>query len=180
MWRADELAAWVAAIGRGEVCAAPAEGVYGYCVDAFNEMAIRALIARKQRDAGKGLIVLCADVEAVQRVAEIGTLEQAMLADMWRAGRAPITVIVPAREHMSMLLTGGRGTLAVRVPQVAHVTDYVRAAGGVVVSSSLNVSGSVPCVDGAEIPDDVVALRAGVLRGGVSRIWDMAGGVWVR
>lgn len=180
MWRTHELAAWAASVRRGEVCAAPAEGVYGYCADAFNDTAIAALIARKQRDAGKGLIVLCADMEAVARVAEVGALERAMLDDIWRAGREPVTVILRAREDVSALLTGGRGTIAVRVPQVAYVVDYVRAAGGVVVSTSLNASGAAPCVDGSEIPEDVVALRAGVLSGAVSRIWDAAASVWLR
>ena len=54
-WRAPQLAA---SLWAGGVVACPAEGVWGLSCDPFDEGAVLDLLAMKQREVSKGLIVV--------------------------------------------------------------------------------------------------------------------------
>jgi L-threonylcarbamoyladenylate synthase len=58
MWSSRQLSPWLAALKKGEITAAPAEGVYGYCADPFNSRALEKILEIKRRSLKKGLIVL--------------------------------------------------------------------------------------------------------------------------
>ena len=182
MFPGESLRHWAEALRAGEVAAAPAEGVYGYCCDPFNETALRTLMVLKQRDASKGLIVLVQSEAQLARVCSpLGDSEHEAIRAWWAPGQPPTTLILPAGEGLSRLLTGGRGTLAVRCPLVEYMREYLTAWGGPLVSTSLNIGGEAPATCAGQIPPNVVALTlAFPLSGTPSRIFDCAGKRWLR
>ncbi len=181
-WPPTTLTNWLAALRAGEVVAAPAEGVYGYCCDPFNETALCKLMDIKQRSARKGLIVLIQHERQLGAVCDrLGKVEREAIATYWVDGQPPTTLILPAKQGLSQLLTGGRDTLAVRYARAGYMQEYLGAWGHPLVSTSLNSSGETPATEVSTIPADVVALTLPRPLSGIpSRIYDCAGRRWVR
>lgn len=183
MWSQQDLTVWTAALQAGEVVAAPAEGVYGYCVDPFNVTALQQLMTLKQRDPSKGVICL------VRNLADVALLCGDVPEETYDAIRTywpsvpaqPVTLILPAKLGLPELLTGGRGSLALRWTACDYMQKYLSAWGGPLVSTSLNISGDLPATDAAAIPLTVPALTCPEpLPGYVSKVYDPMQGVWLR
>ncbi|PZP39603.1 MAG: hypothetical protein DI585_03660 [Pseudomonas fluorescens] len=189
-WTPAELTAWAKAIHAGEVCAAPAEGVYGYVADPFNPTALQNLLELKQRDPAKGFILL------VQSPAELSRLcppltprEEASLEVCWQSFQPPITLILPALPSLPELLTQpatptthyAARTIAVRCPHPHYMQAYLKAAGQPLVSTSLNISGEPAAIHDSQIPDSVLALTLpNTLSGVPSRIFNPHTNQWLR
>jgi L-threonylcarbamoyladenylate synthase len=126
----------------GGIVAYPTEAVYGLGCLPLLDSALERVVALKQRDAGKGLIVVAAAIEQLEPLALLpgGEIGQRMRAT-WPG---PVTWIVPARPGLPRLLTGGRPTLAVRVSDHAIVQRLCRRSGSALVSTSANRSGQLP------------------------------------
>lgn len=151
---------WREALRAGDVVVAPAEGVYGYCCDPFNERAIYKIMSLKQRSSSKGLIVLCRNIFDVMRVADVqGTYAREIKRAMEAHWPGPTTLILPAKSSISDALTGGRGTVAVRIPSAEYMHEYLAKWKGPLVSTSLNISGFPPARYENEIPYGPLALK---------------------
>lgn len=170
----------VAHLKQGQVIAAPAEGVFGLCADPFNHTALQELLSIKDRNPGKGFVVL------IENVGHLSSLTETLAKHHWDAidkyWPGPITLLLPARADMPSLLTGGGDKIAVRLPEAPHVLEYLKAWGGPLVSTSANLSGQKPAVTVAELPDDslYVIEPKTPLNGEVSRILDVESGHWIR
>jgi L-threonylcarbamoyladenylate synthase len=139
---ADEqsLEAAVAALARGEVIALPTETVYGLAVDASSEDAVERLFALKGRPASVALPLAVAKSEWVTRWARVADPRLELLARRWWPG--PLTVVLPALDSVSRILTGGQSTLAVRVPDHEHAREVIERFGRAVALTSANVHGA--------------------------------------
>ncbi len=181
-WSQPELSAWAAALHAGQVCAAPAEGVYGYVADPFNPEALQSILNVKNRVPTKGCIVLVQNVSQLEKLCP--TLPQSCadaIAAHWQPGQQPTTLVLPALPSLPPLLTGGMPTIAVRLPQLEYMQQYLKAAGQPVVSTSLNLSGEPPAITREEVPSDIPSLTLPVaLSGNPSRIFNPLTGVWLR
>ena len=145
MWEPSRLERWRETLVSGDVVVAPAEGVYGYCCDPFNERAIYKIMSLKQRASNKGLIVLCRNIFDVMRVADIhGKYDREIRKAMEAHWPGQVTLILPAKASLSDALTGGRGTVAVRIPSAEYMHEYLAKWKGPLVSTSLNISGFPP------------------------------------
>ena len=176
------MQSWSAALRAGRVCAAPAEGVYGYVADPFNPAALQGVLTVKNRVPTKGCIVLIQNREQLDQLCP--TLPQSCtdaMATYWQLGQPPVTLILPALPSLPEQLTGGMPTIAVRLPQPDYMQDYLKAVGQPVVSTSLNLSGEPPAIRREEVPLDVPALTLPhPLSGTPSRIFNPVTGIWLR
>ena len=155
----------------GEVIAAPAEGVYGYCADPFNPIALKNLLDIKRRQPGKGFVVLISSLKQLTRLCPPLPCAADDSLDHYWPGQT--TLILPARTNLDALLTGDRGTVAVRFPKAPHVLEYLKAWGGPLVSTSANLTGQTPAVHATELPSGLFVLPTPhALDGSVSRIID--------
>ncbi len=130
------------ALTGGGVIAYPTEAVFGVGCDPWNETAIIQLLTLKKRPLDKGLILIAADFNQLQ--AFIQPLPAAILAKLQASWPGPNTWLLPVRETISPLLTGGRDTLAVRVTAHPLAAELSRRFGAPVVSSSANITGLRP------------------------------------
>lgn len=167
----------------GGIVAHATEGVWGLACDPFDARAVQRVLAAKARPASQGLIVICADAEGF--AAELGALDAALAARLRASWPGPTTYLVPnARfgEH----ITGGRDTVAVRVPGHAQARALARTFGGPLVSTSANRSGEPPCLAAeavtAALGDAIDCVLPGEIgaRGGPSRIIDARSGKTLR
>jgi L-threonylcarbamoyladenylate synthase len=171
------IAAAAASLREGGLVAFPTETVYGLGVDPFNERAVERLFAAKGRPAEKGLILHLGEREQITAIVRSFPPEAAALARRFFPG--PLTLVLPARPSISAAVTGGRDTVAVRMPDHPVALALARAFGGPIAAPSANPSGAPPPTTAEQVADYLagaidVLLDAGPSPGGVpSTILDL-------
>ena len=131
-----------ASLWAGGVVACPAEGVWGLSCDPFDKGAVLELLAMKQREVSKGLIVVGASSEVFADVLRDLSAEQreTMLAS-WPG---PNTWLVPHRGCFPSWVTGESDDVAIRVTSSPALAALCKAFGGPLVSTSANPAGLPP------------------------------------
>lgn len=125
----------LALLRAGELCALPTETVYGLGAYALDPEAVRRVYALKGRPTDHPLILHAAD----PRPFAVFDERAERLSRFWPG---PLTLILPRRDVVPLEVTGGRDTVAVRVP--AHpLTLELLAQLGPVAAPSANRFGEV-------------------------------------
>lgn len=126
----------IAKLKNGEVVAIPTETVYGLAADASNEAALRQIYAIKERPADNPLIVHIADIDQVNHwAAEFPPLALKLAKAFWPG---PFTLILPAKETVSKILTAGEPTVALRVPNHPLTLALLKKSGLALAAPSAN------------------------------------------
>lgn len=124
---------------RGGIIAYATESCFGLGCDPKNKLALNRLIKLKQRDALKGMIVIGAHFKQLLPLCDdLNTRQVAQLKATWPAAH---TFVVRANAQCEDALTGGKFTIAVRVPAHKGARELCQSAGMAVVSTSANISG---------------------------------------
>lgn len=126
----------------GGVIAYPTEAVWGLGCDPDDSEAVSRLLALKQRDPAKGLILVAADIGMfAPLLAGLAPLLRRRLEATWPG---PVTWLVPHRGRVPAWIAGRHGTVALRVSAHPVVARLVRAVGAPLVSTSANPAGRRP------------------------------------
>lgn len=133
----------------GGIIAYPTEAVYGLGCDPTNEAALKKLIALKQRDANKGLILIASDIKQLYPFIAVKYFD--LHPNIKKQWPGPVTWVIPCKASTPTLLTGNRNTLAVRVSSHPVVQQLCKQFGGAIVSTSANQSGLTPCKTAKDI-----------------------------
>lgn len=120
----------------------PTEAVYGLGCDPRCREAVLRLLAIKERDLSKGLILIAADLGQLAPFVE--SLSAERMREIEETWPGPNTWLLPARPTTPGWLTGRFDTLAVRVTAHPVAAALCRAFGGALVSTSANRSGRPP------------------------------------
>lgn len=138
-WQISQAARIVSA---GGVIAYPTEAVYGLGCDPRDGTAVLRLLELKHRPLDKGLILIAAEFEALQPY--LAPLNAAIRAKLRRSWPGPVTWLLPTRPEIPFWLCGKHAALAVRVTAHPLTAALCRACGGVLVSTSANISNRPP------------------------------------
>lgn len=139
----------VKALARGGVIAFPTETYYGLGADPFNNKALERLFALKQRDEKKPVLVLVESVDMLSLLADdIPTVFQPLMRRYWPG---PLTLILPALESVPALLTGGTGTIGVRISPNPVVQAILQGWQSPVTATSANISGTPPAAEASSV-----------------------------
>ncbi|MCK4744042.1 MAG: Sua5/YciO/YrdC/YwlC family protein [Sulfuriflexus sp.] len=130
------------ALKNGGVIAYPTEAVYGLGCHPLNEAAVSHLLQLKQRDPGKGLILISDKLSRLEPFLQ--PLSKAERNKIVKKSSKPITWIIPAQDWVPSWLTGWHGTLAVRVTDHPIAAQLCKSAGMPIVSTSANITGHHP------------------------------------
>ena len=152
-------------VRRGGVIAYPTEGVWGLGCDPRNEQAVMRILAIKQREVEKGLILIAADEAQLAPFVSMEALGDEQRAAVRAAWPGAATWIVPASATAPRWITGSHDGIAVRVSAHAPVIALCNAFGGALVSTSANRAGNDAPTQRAGLDPEVVALLDGVLDG---------------
>ena len=163
--RPESLAAAVDAIRAGRIVALPTETVYGLAC-ALTDAALERLLAAKGRAAEKGITLLVDSLTQVESVAEIPARGRRLAARYWPG---PLTLVLPARAgaELPALLSGGQGTVGVRLPDHPVPRALARELGPIPLTSA-NRSGEPEARDAAAVVAALGPAVALVLDGGPS------------
>jgi len=163
------LARASAALAAGRLVAFPTETVYGLGGDAGNDHAVAAIFAAKGRPRFNPLIVHVPDAEAAEALARFDERAR-RAAELWWPG--PLTLVLPRLEGapLSLLVSAGLDTVAVRVPAHPAARALLKACGRPLAAPSANRSGHVsptaPVHVAEEFPDGAGGLLAMILAAG--------------
>ena len=138
----------VVLLKRGGVIAYPTEAVFGLGCDPCSEAAVRRLLAIKHRSMSKGLILIASSLKQLQPFIILDSAQHASVAATWPG---PVTWLIPARKSVPKWLRGRHSTLAVRVTAHPLAAALCTAWGGVLVSTSANVSTKAPARDALSV-----------------------------
>lgn len=169
---------------RGGVIAYPTEGVWGLGCDPFNPDAVAKLLALKQREVTKGLILVAATIEQFEPyLRALAPAQRALLARSWPG---PQTWVVPHGATLPDWITGYKSAAALRVSAHPIVAALCRFNGGPIVSTSANPAGRPPARSALKVRryfgDKLDYLLPGKLGGqvGPTPIRDLASGRLLR
>ena len=135
-----------ATMRNGGVIIYPTETVYGLgCLPSDPDAAKR--VCEIKGRAENPLPLVCSDIEMARKVVQFnGTAEK--LAEAFWPG--PLMFILPSKVVYPMWVTHGKKTLGLRVPGAEVPRKLAQLAGGVIVSTSANISGEPPATTAKE------------------------------
>lgn len=138
-----------AVIRSGGIVALPTETVYGLACDALNGTAVVRLRRLKGRPADHPLPVQLADAAALSQVAHpLPTWAEPLARRFWPG---PLTLVLPCTAKVPAVVTGGRDTVGVRVPDHPVAQALLRAVGRPLAVPSANRTGEPPLPSAAAI-----------------------------
>ncbi len=163
----QDLARAAKALCEGKLVAFPTETVYGLGADATNDDAVAAIFATKKRPTFNPLIVHIKDLAEAEAHADIDEVGQLLANHFWPGG---LTLVVPRRNdcRLSLLVSAGLDTVALRVPAHDVAQRLLSAAERPLAAPSANPSGRLSPTEAAHVMEGLggEAALSYVLDGG--------------
>ena len=143
----------VQTLATGGLVAIPTETVYGLSAAINNEIAISKIFVVKGRPHNHPLIVHLAHIDQLRLVANNIHPDAIKLAHACWPG--PLTLLLQRSENVSMSITGGRDTVAVRIPDNAFTRQLIINLGSPIAAPSANRFGKVSPTTAQHVCDDL-------------------------
>jgi L-threonylcarbamoyladenylate synthase len=128
----------------------PSETVYGLAADALSIEACTKIFAAKGRPTTDPLIVHLASASDLDRVSHPNAAALALAAAFWPG---PLTLVLRKRIEVPSLVTAGKSTVAVRVPDHPLFRRLIRLAGRPLAAPSANPFGYVSPTNAKHVRD---------------------------
>lgn len=123
----------------GAAVAFATDTVYGLGCDALDPYALESIYTIKGRPETKPLPILLAELKDLELVAaDVPPIVAKLAAIGWPG---PLTLVVPAADHLPQELTLGNRTVGVRIPNHAPLRELIRSLGSPLVGTSANLHG---------------------------------------
>ncbi len=151
-------------IRAGDLVAFPTETVYGLGANALLPEAVAAIFEAKGRPSFNPLIVHVADVDEAKKIVAVWPPEAEILARAFWPG--PLSIVLPRRSVVPDAVTGGRSTVAVRVPANPVALALLRASGVPVAAPSANRSEQLSPTTASHVLAGLSGLIPFILDGG--------------
>jgi L-threonylcarbamoyladenylate synthase len=172
---ADVLATAAQVLKDGSLVAFPTETVYGLGADATNDVAVARIYEVKGRPADHPLIVHIADLKYLdQWISDIPEYGIDLARNFWPG---PMTLILRRSELAKDFITGGQGTIGVRIPDDSLALGLLEAfhklGGAGIAAPSANRFGQVSPTTADAVREELgeyLSERDLVLDGGPSEV----------
>ena len=161
----DAITEAAALLRAGKLVAFPTETVYGLGADATNDAAVAAVFAVKGRPAFNPLIVHFADAGGAARAVAFDERAR-QLADAFWPGA--LTLVLPRHRQcaISLLVSAGLDSVAVRVPDHAVVGALLEAAHCPIAAPSANRAGRLSPSRAGHVAEELGGAVDLILDGG--------------
>lgn len=126
----------------GRLVAFPTETVYGLGADATNDRAVAQIFAVKRRPRFNPLIVHVRSLEQADAYSQFNPVAGKLANAFWPGA---LTLVLPRRANcpLSVLVSAGLETVAVRVPAHPVARQLLEASGVPIAAPSANASGRI-------------------------------------
>jgi L-threonylcarbamoyladenylate synthase len=156
------------AIAEGKLVAFPTETVYGLGANALDPAAVERIFAAKRRPHTDPLIVHVAGAEQVASVARNVPDAALRFGDAFWPG--PLTLVLRRAERIAPNVSGGRDTVAVRVPSHPVARALLVASGLPIAAPSANLFTRPSPTTAQHVLDDLDGRIDIILDGGPTTI----------
>ncbi|HPG38654.1 MAG TPA: L-threonylcarbamoyladenylate synthase [bacterium] len=136
---------------KGGVIAYPTETVYGIGCNIFDDKAVNRIYTIKQRDKGKALIVIAADIIQISDIVESIPEEAEKLIENFWPG--PLTIVFETSSTLKEFPFGKSKTIAIRIPDNPICLSLLKISGFPIVSTSANISGQPSATKAQQVFD---------------------------
>lgn len=129
-------------LNEGKLIIYPTDTVYGIGGIISSEETIKKIYLAKERSFNSPLIVLVSDINKIEEIAYINDKNreaiEKLIEKFWPGG---LTIILKKKEWIPSIMTAGRDTVGVRMPALDTALEIIKAAGGLLPTTSANISG---------------------------------------
>jgi L-threonylcarbamoyladenylate synthase len=132
----------IEAMKAGGVIVYPTDTIYGLGADALSPEGCARVYELKGRPENNPIHVVVADLSMAETVVELTPLA-CKLAEQFLPGA--LTLVLPAKPGVAEILTGGTGTLGIRIPNHPVCLEIARQLGRPFTATSANISGTGDC-----------------------------------
>jgi L-threonylcarbamoyladenylate synthase len=140
----DIIESAASAMQEGGLVVYPTDTSYGLGCDPRQPDALERLIQAKKRDSKHGVPLLFADYGQCKTYHDFLDLESVLARLFWPGG---MTLLVIAKREVPDNITGGRDSVAIRVPNHKIPRGIARALDSPIVGTSANLSGGAEPFD---------------------------------
>ncbi len=149
----------------GKLVAVPTETVYGLAADARNDEAVAGIFKAKGRPRFNPLIAHIASLDDARKHAVFSPAARSLAEAFWPG---PLTLVLPksATSKLSLLLSAGLSTIAVRAPAHPVTQQLLNDFGGPIAAPSANPFGAVSPTTADHVREGLGDKVAAVLDGG--------------
>ena len=148
--------------------AIPTETVYGLAGNAFDEIAVAKIFAAKERPFFDPLIVHIAEFGELENLAAEIPKNAKLLAEKFWPG--PLTMVLPKKESVPNLTTGGLSTVAVRMPKKQIARDIIKLAGFPLAAPSANMFQHLSPTKAEHVLEQLDGRIDGIVDGGACEV----------
>jgi len=153
----DALATAAQSLREGSLVAFPTETVYGLGADATNAQAVARIYEVKGRPSDHPLIVHIADLRYLEQwILEIPEFAIALARKFWPG---PMTLILQRSELAKDFITGGQGTVGIRIPDnslaLGLLDAFHKLGGAGIAAPSANRFGQVSPTTAAAVTEEL-------------------------
>jgi len=152
----------------GGVVALPTDTVYGLAAAIFNRGAVSTMFVIKGRPRDQGVPILIAAESQLREVA--ANVSDVVLALAKRFWPGALTLVMKRHERLPLNVTGGRDTVAVRLPDHPCPQSLISACGSPITGTSANRHGGVEPTSSEEVQRQLGSRLSLILDGGISPI----------
>jgi len=152
----------------GGIVAIPTETVYGLAGNAFDETAVAKIFAAKERPFFDPLIVHIAEFDELEELAAEIPKNAKILAEKFWPG--PLTLVLPKKDRVPNLTTGGLSTVAVRMPKKQIARDIIKLAGFPLAAPSANMFQHLSPTNAEHVFEQLGGRIDGIVDGGACEI----------
>lgn len=135
-------------VAAGGLVAIPTESYYALGASPVNAQAVERVFQVKQRPERKPLLVLVADLMQLSHLVQSVPRAASLLMERFWPG--PLTLVFVAAASLSPVLTGGTGSIGIRLPASPLLLDLLRRVGPL-TGTSANRSGASPVTTAEEV-----------------------------
>jgi len=143
----------------GQVLVLLTDTIYGLSCLANQRRALKKIGRLKLRTEKKAFIILARSLTSIGRYAYLSKAQRLIIQKNYTKSSRPTTFILKSRGNLPSELSGGRDTLAFRLPKSDFLIKILKSLKLPLVSTSLNISGSAPLNDPRLVSDYFKPLR---------------------
>ena len=133
----------------------PTDTVYGVGGIIESEETIENIYKAKERNFKSPLIVLVSDMEKIEKIAYINEKNrekiEKLIKRFWPGG---LTIILKRKDNVPDIMVSGGATVGVRMPEHEIALNIISRAGGMLPTTSANISGEATPKSYAELSEE--------------------------
>lgn len=142
------------ALKEGKILVYPTDTVYGIGCSPSSEK-VGEIFRIKKRSLDRPLSIACSDIDMVKEYTSLSPKEEAFIRENIKK---PYTFIVRKKRAVPDIVTSGKNTVGVRIPDHPLLKEIIATAGTPIITTSANISGEPSPAGFEEIPERIISM----------------------